>query len=118
VRARACAAAAAAAAGETAAFSRERKEMRENFDKEAKAMKRQIEILQVCANVPARARLRVHLWRVGALGRCSGRYITAAAWLVACSPCCLSSLPTSPPLCPLSPRSVLLGPTPPSLPSP
>ena len=35
--------------------------------KEAKAMKRQIEILQVCANVPARARLRVHLWRVGAL---------------------------------------------------
>ena len=67
MRARACAAAAAAAAGETAAFSRERKEMRENFDKEAKAMKRQIEILQVCANVPARARLRVHLWRVGAL---------------------------------------------------
>lgn len=28
-------------------FSRERKELRENFDKEAKAMKRQIEILQV-----------------------------------------------------------------------
>jgi len=37
-----------ASAGENTAFSRERKEMRENFDKEAKVMKRQIEILQVC----------------------------------------------------------------------
>jgi hypothetical protein len=34
-------------AGENLAFSRERKEMRDNFDKDAKAMKRQIEILQV-----------------------------------------------------------------------
>ena len=33
--------------GENLAFSRERKEMRDNFDKDAKAMKRQIEILQV-----------------------------------------------------------------------
>ena len=41
---------AAAGTGDNVAFSRERKEMRENYDKEAKAMKRQIEILQVpCA---------------------------------------------------------------------
>ena len=33
--------------GENLAFSRERKEMRDNFDQDAKAMKRQIEILQV-----------------------------------------------------------------------
>ena len=32
---------------DTAAFSRERKEMRESYDKDAKAMKRQIELLQV-----------------------------------------------------------------------
>ena len=50
------------AAGDNAAFSRERKDMRENFDKEAKAMKRQIEVLQVGVG----ARGRVHGWRVGA----------------------------------------------------
>ena len=41
--------------GDSAAFSRERKEMRENFDKETKAMKRQIELLQVC--LPGRTSL-------------------------------------------------------------
>lgn len=39
--------------GENQAFSRERKDMRENYDKDAKAMKRQIEILQVSACVIA-----------------------------------------------------------------
>ena len=43
----------APAAGDSAAFSRERKEMRENFDKETKAMKRQIELLQVCVSLAA-----------------------------------------------------------------
>lgn len=38
---------------DTAAFSRERKEMRESYDKDAKAMKRQIELLQVGASARA-----------------------------------------------------------------
>ena len=42
-----------APAGDSAAFSRERKEMRENFDKETKAMKRQIELLQVYVSLTA-----------------------------------------------------------------
>ena len=32
---------------DASAFARERKEMRESYDKDAKAMKRQIELLQV-----------------------------------------------------------------------